>query len=375
MRRLIFPLTLALALIAGPASADEVVGGGRLGEAGLVVGKALDPEVGVPAFPENAADSYLVADLTTNEVLAAKNAHLKLKPASTIKTLTALALMPVLKPDKTYTAIKADSKVETTRIGLITGRKYTVDSLFHALLIDSANDSGMALATAAGGMTKALAYMNNEAKRLQAFDTVAKTPHGLDAPGQSSSAYDLALIAKEGLKRPYFAQIVSTKTYTFKDLGTKPKVKKITNHNKLLKTYEGMIGVKNGYTRAAQNTYVGAATREGHTIVVTLMHLPIKYKRDTVATAMLNWGFAVTGKIEPVGTLVDPTGPALDQKPTVSVVAQKVSAGAGQLPGFLQVLAIPFLLVALLRTRVLIRRRIRRRRRMAYRAGIKPTLR
>lgn len=374
MHRSLIPLALALSLVAAPANADGVIGGERLGEPGLVVGKALSEETPVPDFPANPATAYLVADLTTNQVLAAKNAHRKLQPASTIKALTALALLPVLDRSKVHTALRADSQVETTRIGLITGRRYTIDSLFHALMIESANDAGMALASAAGGMPKALAYMNNEAKRIQAFDTVAKTPHGLTVTGQTSSAYDLALIAKAGLKRPDFAQIVSTVNYTFKDLGTKPRIRKITNHNKLLTKYSGMVGVKNGYTRAAQNTYIGAATRDGHTIVVTLMYLPIKYKRDPIATAMLNWGFAATGKVEPVGELVEPTGAALDEKP-IALVTKKISSTTGALPGYVQVLAIPFALVAMLRARVLIKRRIRRRRRMAYLAGMKPTLR
>lgn len=375
MRRLLLLLTLALTLVAQPASAEGVIGGGRLGDAGLVVGTALDPANPIPPFPANIAKSYLVADLNTNQVLAAKNAHMKLLPASTIKALTALALLPVLDPTDVYTVQRKDTQVETTKIGLITGRRYTVDSLMHALMIESANDAGMALAGAAGGMPKALAYMNNEAKRLQAFDTVAKNPHGLNATGQTTSAYDLALIAKEGLKRPEFAQLVKTWRYTFKDLGTKPKIKTITNHNKLLKSYPGMIGVKNGYTRLAKNTYIGAATRDGRTLVITLMGLPPTVSRDTVAKAMLNWGFTVAGKVEPVGTLVDPVGPPLDQQPVTAVVAKKVSDTTGQLPGVVRAALIPFALVALLRTRVLVKRRIRRRRRMAYRAGIKPTLR
>lgn len=376
MRRYLLPLTLLLLLIAPPAQAADVVGGIKLGQPGLVVGAPISADEAVPAFPTNPATSFVVADLTTNEILAAKNAHQQLRPASTIKALTALTLLPVLKLNQVYKVKPADTKVETTKIGLIAGRNYSVESLFYALMLHSANDAGMALAGAAGGMSKTIELMSQEAKRIQALDTVPKTPHGLDAPGQVTSAYDLALIAKNGLQRPEFAKIVSTWWYRFKDLQTKPRIQNITNHNRLLKKYPGMLGVKNGYTRAAQNTYIGAAERNGHTIVVTIMHLPISYSRDKAASAMLNWGFAATGKIEPVGTLVDAIGPPVDQRPAFSIVASKVSATTSELPSYVRYLAVPFLAVALLRARVLIRRSIRRRRRRAhYSARMNPTLR
>lgn len=375
MRRVILVFLLIPVLLAAPARADEVIGGGRLGDVGVVVGATVDSTNPAPPFPTNIAKSFLVADLSTNQVLAAKNAHAKLLPASTIKSLTALALLPVLKPEAVYTVQRKDTQVETTKIGLIAGRRYTVDSLMHALMIESANDAGMALAGAAGGMPKALEYMNMEARRLQAFDTVAKNPHGLNAPGQTTSAYDLALIAKAGLARPDFSALVKTWRYTFKDLGTKPRVRAITNHNRLLKSYPGMVGVKNGYTRKAQNTYIGAATRNGRTIVITLMHLPISESRDAVAKSLLNWGFAAAGKVEPVGVLVDPVGPPVDQRPAFSVVAKKVVDTTNKLSAAGVALAIPVLLVASLRARVLIKRQRRRRRRLAYRAGMNPTLR
>lgn len=376
MRRYLLPLILAMTLVTPPAQAAEVIGGEKLAGPGLVVGAPTNNEESLPPFPDNPATSYVVADLTTNQVLAAKNAHQQLRPASTIKALTALTLLPILKPNQVYRVQRADTKVETTKIGLIAGRNYSVESLFYALMLHSANDAGMALAGAAGGMSRTIELMSQEAKRIQAFDTVPKTPHGLDAPGQVTSAYDLALIAKNGLQRPEFAKIVGTWWYRFKDMQTKPRVQNITNHNRLLKKYRGMVGVKNGYTRAAQNTYIGAAERNGHTIVVTLMHLPVSYSRDKAASAMLNWGFAVTGKIEPVGVLVDAVSPPVDQRPALSVVTSKMASTTSELPGFVRYLAVPFVLVALLRTRVLVRRQLRRRKRRArYSARMNPTLR
>lgn len=361
-------LTLTALLVGtAPAQASVGAGGPLLAEPGLHVGAALTPDLPVPVFPKNPAEAYLVADLTTGEVLAAKNAYRRLHPASTQKALVALALLPRLDPELRYVARRSDTQVEGTKIGLIVGRKYRVESLMNALLIESGNDAGLALAHAAGGLPTALKIINEEATRLQALGTVVKNPHGLNADGQFTTAYDLALIAKAGLARPDFAKIVGTQKYVFRDQGTKPRYRTIYNHNKLLPKYRGMVGVKNGYTRAAGNTYVGAATRNGRTIVVTLLRLTPNYSRDKVATAMLNWGFAAAGKVAPVGMLVDPIGPAYDEKVETEVatyVRGLVSDGDQNLPTPVKMVAIPMALIAALRARVLIRRRIRRRRRM-----------
>lgn len=362
----------ALFIGASPAAANVGAGGAQLAQPGLHVGTSLDSTVPIPKFPTNKAKSYLVADLTTNHVLAAKNAYAKLKPASTLKALVALALLPRLDPEMRYVAKRTDTRVEGTKIRMIAGRKYRVEALMNALMIESGNDAGLALANAVGGLPTALKIINDEAQRIQALGTVAKTPNGLDAPGQYTTAYDLALIAKAGLKRPDFAKIVKTYKYTFKDQGTKPRYRTIYNHNKLLPKYPGMVGVKNGYTRAAGNTYVGAATRDGRTIVVTLLGLSPAYSRDQVATSMLNWGFAVSGKVEPVGTLADPIGPAYDEQVEVEVasfVKQVAADGGGTLPTPVKVMAVPVALVAALRARVLIRRRLRQRRRLQHQLG------
>jgi serine-type D-Ala-D-Ala carboxypeptidase (penicillin-binding protein 5/6) len=159
----------------------------------------------------------------------------------------------------------------------------------------------MALAETNGGLAKTMADMNAEAKRLRANDTVAKTPSGLDKPGQSSSAYDLALIARAGLNNADFRRYISTKTAKF---PAPKKPYEISNHNKLLWRYKGMIGIKNGWTSKAHGSFVGAATRDGHTIIVAIMRHE-GYFWDEVAS-LLDWGFAARGKVAPVGQLVEP---------------------------------------------------------------------
>src|SRR5690606_21064098 len=140
--------------------------------------------------------------LDSGEILAARWAHGQLLPASTLKTLTALTLLPRLDPDATYVAQRADAAIEGSKVGLHPGQTYTVRQLFQGLMMASGNDTAHALATLGGGMAATAALMNAEAKRLQANDTVVANTSGLDAPGQVSSAYDLALIARAALARP-----------------------------------------------------------------------------------------------------------------------------------------------------------------------------
>lgn len=291
----------------GTAEPRPVVGGERLASRGLVLPRGVKPP------PKTKAAAFVVADADTGEVLAAKDPHGRYRPASTLKILTAVTLLRAgidknMKVKPSVTAVNQ----EGSAVGLKPQRIYTVDDLMLALMMVSGNDAAMALAEANGGLAATLRAMNAEARRLQAYDTVAKTPSGLDKPGQLTSAYDLALISRAGLAYPDFRRYVGTRLADFP--APRGKTYQIANHNRLLGRYKGMIGVKNGWTSKAQASFVGAARRDGHTIIVAIMRHK-GYFWDEVA-ALLDWGFAVRGKAEPVGHLVDPLPePALSPSP------------------------------------------------------------
>ncbi len=207
---------LTAVTLAGPltgaahaAPTPPPVGGDSLGSRGLV------KPAGIKAPPKTKATSYVIADHETGQVLAARNAHGRYLPASTLKMLTALTLIPKLDKDLTVKPSRNAVNQEGSAVGLRSTPIYKVDDLFKALMMSSGNDAAMALAEANGGLDRTMADMNAEAKRLQANDTVAKTPSGLDKPGQSSSAYDLALIARAGLANAEFRRYISTKTAKF----------------------------------------------------------------------------------------------------------------------------------------------------------------
>jgi D-alanyl-D-alanine carboxypeptidase (penicillin-binding protein 5/6) len=304
MRRRLLASTLAFAMtlgvIAGSAEAKSSIGGGRLGETGVIVNSVEGG--GISAPPSTSALSYVIADFETGEVLAAKNPHKKLPPASTLKTLTALTLLPRINMDKKYKASWREPSTIGNKVGLWKNRKYKVKDIWYGLMLHSGNDAGVALANMSGGVKKTSKLMLAKARSIQAYDTIPKSPHGLDTPGQVSSAYDLALIARAAMKNKTFRKIVATKTYIFPNTGPKNVNRKIRNLNKLIFTYPGVIGVKTGYTTKGRNTYIGIAERDGRTVIITFMHL--RYGRDALAKKLFDWGFEAVGNIEPVGKLV-----------------------------------------------------------------------
>ena len=176
-----------------------MIGGPGLAGRGIIV---RYPARGARRLPSVRASAYVIADAGTGQVLAAKDPHGHFLPASTLKVLTADALMPVLKPDATVVTSAMAADVTPNKVGLVKGRAYPVSDLFQALLLISANDAAIALAQATGSYARGVAMMNAEAHRLQADDTVAVRPNGLNAAGQHSSAYDLALFARQALTMP-----------------------------------------------------------------------------------------------------------------------------------------------------------------------------
>jgi D-alanyl-D-alanine carboxypeptidase (penicillin-binding protein 5/6) len=325
-----FLLALSAPLNAATAAGAraEPVGGALLGSSGVVV----QPLPGAPALPAPSqlpAASWLVANLTTGQVLAAKAPHERFLPASTLKMLTAATLIPRLDPTALARITYHDEVVDGTKAGLTVGMDYPISTLFTCMLEMSANDAAEALAEAYGGVKETLTAMNEEARVLQANDTHADTPSGLDGPGETTSAYDLALIAQADFAMPAFRHYI---TQVSTEIPAKHhKHFQIQSHNNLLTTYRGDIGGKNGYTVAAQATYVGAATRHGQTIVVSLMHAyPIWWP---MARDLLNWGFKATGKVTPVGQLVQPLPPPQPVTPIAANVANTNVAPASHRSG------------------------------------------
>jgi serine-type D-Ala-D-Ala carboxypeptidase (penicillin-binding protein 5/6) len=323
---------LAVFGAAAPVSADPTpsaspvapaIGGPQLASRGVVVNY---PSSSVPRLPDIQASAFVIADAGTGQVLAAKDPHGWYRPASTLKVLTAVALIPLLNPDSTVVASKQATSTVPNVVGLVAGRAYKISDLFAALLTISANDAAIALTQATGSFSQGMALINAEARHLQADDTVAVDPNGLDAPGQRTSAYDLALIARQALKLPAFLQYDRIMGQRF--VVARHKAVELYNQNTLLVTYPGAVGGKIGWTSAAGATYVGMATRHGVTLIVTLLHCPALTEINS-AEKLLNWGFAADGKVAPAGTLAGPLpSPSASPSPSPSAAAPAARAAA-----------------------------------------------
>jgi serine-type D-Ala-D-Ala carboxypeptidase (penicillin-binding protein 5/6) len=288
-------------LVRQASGRDATQGGAQLASHSTVVN--YPPSGHVRKLPRVKASAFVIADAHTGQVLAARDPHGWYRPASTLKVLTAISLIPALDPDATTVASHEAATTEPNDVGLKAGLRYKISDLFRALLTISANDAAVALAQATGSLARGMALMNAEAHRLQARDTVAKDPNGLNAPGQHTSAYDEALIARRALALPAFLKYDQTKTALFE---IKPRHRVgLYNQNLMLTSYPGDIGGKIGWTEAAGATYIDMARRHHETLIVTLLHCP-PGTEFTYATRLLNWGFAVDGHVKPVGTLVGP---------------------------------------------------------------------
>ena len=283
-----------------PEAARLRVGGQLMAGRGVVVHY---PSRHSPRLPRVPASAYVIANARTGQVLAAKDPHGLFGPASTLKVLTAITLIPRLNPHGQVTVTRRAASVEPTDVGLTPGRKYQISDLFSALLLISANDAAVALTQATGSLPAGMALINAEAHHLQAYDVVAKQPNGLPATGQVVSAYDEALIARQALSMPAFMKYDSAVTAPF---PVKPhRLETLVNQNSLLTHYRGGIGGKIGWTVSSEATYLGMARRDGVTLIVTVLHCTA-LKEIASGERLLNWGFAMSGKIRPVGTLVPP---------------------------------------------------------------------
>lgn len=290
----------------GRPPAGSAPDGSTVGGAGLRT-RSLTVAPGTPRLPLGlTAPAWLVADLGTGQVLAARDPHGRYYPASTLKTLTLLTVAHRLPASGVVTGTAEDERIEGTRVGLVTGGRYPVPLLFRALILGSGNDVANALARANGGTAVTVAEMNATARRLGAFDTVAGTPSGLDVAGQSSSPYDLALIFRQLLADPTTAAVLTTARIQIPPAAGRPGFE-VDNEDPLLGDYPGNLGAKNGFTDAARHTFVTAARRGGRRIVVSIMRSERRPVSEyDQAARLLDWGFSVPAGTTGVGRLVEP---------------------------------------------------------------------
>lgn len=243
----------------------------------------------VHAAPSVSAAAAVLMEADSGRILVDVNAHSRLPMASTTKIMTALVALSNSDPDDVVTVSEKAVGIEGSSVYLKAGEQLTMEQLLYALLLESANDAAAAIAIAVAGDIPSFAdLMNETAAELGLTESHFTNPHGLDADDHYTTAYDLALLTKYALREPAFAKIVSTYKTTIPLSGAEG-TRVLVNHNKMLKSYNGAIGVKTGYTRRCGRCLVSAAARDGVTMIAVTLSAPDDWRDHA---ALLDYGFS-----------------------------------------------------------------------------------
>lgn len=225
--------------------------------------------------PQLQAESAILLDAKTGQILYDKNIHQRRAPASTTKVLTALLAIESGRLDEiTTVSIQAASTPGST-LQLYAGQKISLRQLLTGLLLRSGNDAAVAIAEHLAGSVNAFAdLMNQKAYSIGARESHFVNPHGLSRPDHYTTAYDLAIITRYALQNPTFAELVSTKETQIEWLNRNghEEDRSLRNTNKLLWMFEDADGVKTGTTGAAGPCLVSSATRDNQKLIAVVLH-------------------------------------------------------------------------------------------------------
>lgn len=223
---------------------------------------------------EVSAKAAVVICGDTGEVLFSKNHNERLPMASTTKIMTGLLLCEYGNLDREITVTADMVRVEGSSMGLLVGDKVTLHDLLYGLMLASGNDAANTIAVVMAGSTGDFAkLMNKKAKEIGLKNTNFVTPSGLDDENHYTTAYDLAMLAKYAMQNEDFAAAVGSKSAAL-NYGNPPYKRTLTNHNKLLKSVEGCVGVKTGFTKKSGRCLVSAVKRDGKYVIAVTLNAP-----------------------------------------------------------------------------------------------------
>ncbi len=241
---------------------------------------------GALAPPSVSAASAILIEAGSGRVLFEKDADIRRGMASTTKIMTALIALEDPDPTQLVRVSPEAVGIEGSSLYLRVGDAITLKDLVTALMLESANDAAAAIAIHIAGSVEAFAArMNDKAASLGLENTHFDNPHGLDGPDHATTARDLAKLAAHAMKNEAFRTIVSTYRATVTVNGS---ARTLINHNRLLKLYDGAIGVKTGYTKKCGRCLVSAASRDGVELIAVTLNAPDDWRDHA---AMLDFGF------------------------------------------------------------------------------------
>ena len=218
--------------------------------------------------PDVKAIGAVLMDYETGRILWGQNEDEPLAMASTTKIMTAIMAIESGKLDETVVVSKKAQSAPEVKMHIKAGDEYTMNDLLYAMMLCSYNDTAVAIAEHLGGSVEEFCNMMTEkAKSLGCKDTVFKTPNGLDLDDHHSTAEDMAIITAYALKNDKFREVIKTPSYTVKGSQTF----EVANKNRLLREYDGAIGVKTGFTGKAGHCFVGSAKRGDLTLISVVL--------------------------------------------------------------------------------------------------------
>ena len=236
------------------------------------------------------AQSAILMELESGQVLYQKNAYERLPMASTTKIMTALVALEHMALSTLIRVSPLAVGIEGSSVYLYADETLTLEELLYAMLLESANDAAAAIAIAVGGSIDGFAQlMNQKATDLGLTDTHFTNPHGLDHDEHYTTAKELALIAAEVLRRPELTTITSTRQKNISHGGAQG-IRLLINHNKLLRSCDGCIGMKTGFTKRSGRCLVSAAERDGMTLIAVTLNAPNDWHDHET---LLDYGFSI----------------------------------------------------------------------------------
>lgn len=286
-----------------------------------------------PSEPSVSAVSAVLINADTGGTIFEKNADEKRAVASTTKIMTALLTLESGQLDRRFTVDSMAIRVEGTSMGLREGDIVTRRALCYGMLLPSGNDASNAAAVNISGSLSAFAEkMNEKAAQLGMNDSHFVTPSGLDAPEHYSTARDMAKLTRAALKNEDFRAICGLTSATL-EFGNPPYSRTLYNSNKLLKQYEGCIGVKTGFTDNARRCLVSAAERDGVTLIAVTLNAPDDWNDHK---KLFDYGFSMVNsqEISPESVSVDIVGGTVREvtaAPESSAVVGLTASEAGEI--------------------------------------------
>ncbi|ACB83651.1 D-alanyl-D-alanine carboxypeptidase family protein [Natranaerobius thermophilus] len=248
--------------------------------------------------PEIEAETAVLMEFESGKVLYDQEMHRQMHPASTTKIMTALLLIENASLREQVVVSENAFGTDGSSMYLNLDEKITTRDLLYGLMVRSANDAAVAIAEYVAGSVENFAdMMNSRAKELGAKNTNFKNPHGLTEENHKTTAYDLGVIAREALKNPKFRSVASTRRITLDWPEEEDEDRLLVNRNELLADYPGALGVKTGYTRSANQTFVAAAERDGMTLIAVVLSTS-RNRLFEDAKELLDFGFEAFEQVE-----------------------------------------------------------------------------